>query len=154
MKFSTRADMEAPVGRTFDTLSDFGAFERFARRRGVEVTRSAQAGEAQGWHLRFSLRGRKREMSVRLADFERPERMTFAAESKSFDLEFALTLIALSKSRTRLGVELDVRPRSLSGRLLLQSMRLAKSSYSRRFETAIRSFAEKLERNQSGGPAT
>jgi hypothetical protein len=153
MKFSTRADMETPIGKVFDNLADFGAFERFARRKGVEVTRSAPGGEAQGWHLRFTLRGRKREMSVRLTDFERPERMNFAAESKSFDLQFALTLIALSKSRTRLGVELDIRPRTLSGRLLLQSMRLAKSSNSRRFEEAVRSFADKLERGAFSGPS-
>lgn len=152
MKFSTRADLEAPAGKVFDTLSDFGAFERFARRKGVEVTRKAVGGEAQGWHLRFALRGRMREMSVRLSDFERPERMNFAAGSKSFEMEFALTLIALSKSRTRLGVELDVRPRTLSGRLLLQSMRLAKSSNSRRFEAAVRSFADKVERGEFGRP--
>lgn len=152
MKFSTRADMEAPAGRVFDTLSDFGAFERFARRKGVEVTRKAVGAEAQGWHLRFTLRGRKREMSVRLTDFERPERMNFSAESKSFNLEFTLTLIALSKSRARLSVELDIRPRTLSGRLLLQSMRLAKSRNSRRFEAAVQSFAGKLERGEFGGP--
>lgn len=154
MKFSTRADMEAPAGKVFDTLSDFGAFERFARRKGVEVTRQTAGAEAQGWHLRFALRGRMREMSVRLTDFERPEKMLFAAESKSFEMEFTLTLIALSKSRTRLGVELNIRPRTLSGRLLLQSMRLAKSSNSRRFEAAVQTFAGRLERGEFGGPLT
>jgi len=39
MKFSTREDVEAPVDYVFGQISDFGAFERQALRRGADVRR-------------------------------------------------------------------------------------------------------------------
>lgn len=150
MKFSTRKDMEAPIEAVFDTLSNFAAFERAALKRGAEVSGVEAQDGAQAWQLRFPLRGRTREIVVAMVRCDRPEALAFAGESKSFDIQLALTLLALSRARTRLGVELDVRPRSLSGRLLLQTMRLTKAGYQRRFDGAIEQFARKLERNRFG----
>jgi len=147
MKFSTKKDLESPVEAVFENLSNFAAFEREARRRGVEVTPSAPGAEARGWQLGFPLRGKMRAVAVLLDRLDRPEAMAFTGESKSFDMRLDLTLFALSRTRTRLGVELDVRPRTLSGRLLLQSMRISKSGYARRFDHAVEGFAGKLERN-------
>ena len=147
MKFSTRKDMEAPIDAIFDKLSNFAAFERAALKRGIEVTRDTPSAGMPGWQIRFPLRGKMRSLSVALDAIDAPEAMSFAGESKSFDLRLDLTLIVLSRARTRLGVELDIRPRTLSGRLLLQSMRLTKPGYTRKFDTAVQSFAERLEKN-------
>lgn len=153
MKFSTRQDLELPIGAVFGTLSDFVLFERAALRRGVEVTRRPDAAVAAAWILRFPLRGKMRTVEAVLERLEPDEALAFRAESRSFQMELALTLIALSRARTRMAVELDIRPRTLSGRLLLQSMRLSKSGYARRFEAGVRSFADRIERNQFGPPA-
>ncbi len=150
MKFSTRKDLESPIESVFDTLSNFPVFERAALRRGIKVAPSSDGDAKQRWELRFPLRGKIRTVEVALERFERPEALAFAGESKSFDIQLVLSLLALSRVRTRLGVELDVRPRSLSGRLLLQSMRLSKAGYSRRFEDAVQNFATKLEKNGFG----
>ncbi len=147
MKFSTRTDIESPVEAVFDNLSNFAAFERAARRRGAEVVASA-SGAVPSWQLRFPLRGKMRALTILLDRIERPEAMAFVGESKSFDLRLDLTLFALSRTRTRLGVELDVRPRTLSGRLLLQSMRIGKAGYVRKFDAAVQGFAGKLEQNR------
>jgi hypothetical protein len=148
MKFSTRKDLDLPVEVVFDTLSNFAAFERAARRRGAEVVAAGPDAAAPAWQLRFPLRGRMRALSLTLDRIERPEAMRFVGESRSFDIRLDLTLIALARARTRLGVELEVRPRTLSGRLLLQSMRIAKAGHVRRFEAAVESFAGRLERNR------
>lgn len=148
MKFSTRKDLEMTLEAAFDTLSNFAAFERAARRRGAEVVASGPEAAAPTWQIRFPLRGRMRALRVTLDRIERPETMAFAGESKSFDIRLDLTLFALSRTRTRLGVALEVRPRTLSGRLLLQSMRIAKAGYVRKFEAAVEGFAGKLERNR------
>ena len=150
MKFSTRKDMEAPIDAVFDNLSNFAAFERAALRRGAEVSGAEAQDGMQAWQLRFPLRGRTREITVVLLRSDRPETLAFAGESRSFDIRLGLTLLALSRARTRLGVELDVRPRSRSARLLLQTMRLTKAGYQRRFDGAVEQFAKKLERDRFG----
>jgi hypothetical protein len=148
MKFSTRKDLESPVEAVFDNLSNFAAFERAATRRGVEVVASGSGVLERAWQLRFPLRGKMRAVAVLLDRIERPGALGFAGESKSFDLRLDLTLFALSRTRTRIGVELDVRPRTLSGRLLLQSMRISKAGYARKFDAAVEGFALKLEQNR------
>ena len=144
MRFAARADMDLPIDTAFDRLSDFAAFERIAAKRGVEVERTGKAGSADAWHLKFRLRGKMRAMALTLDRCERPEALAFLGESKSFNLHGVITLIALSRTRTRLGTEIDVRPRTLSGRLFLQSMRLVKSGYSRKFEAGVQSLAERI----------
>lgn len=148
MKFSTRQDIESPIEAVFDNLSNFDAYERAALKRGLGVTRRATAEGESAWDLQFPLRGKMRSVIVSLVRLERPEHLGFAGESRSFQIEATLTLIALSKARTRMGVELDIRPRTMSGRLLLQSLRLSKGGYSRKFEAGVQSFAKKIERNR------
>lgn len=153
MKFSTRQDIELPIGAVFGTLSNFALFERVALRRGVEVARRSPEPGAVAWTLRFPLRGKMRTVEASLDRFVPEEALGFLGESRSFQMELGLALIALSRARTRMAVELDVRPRTLSGRLLLQSMRLSKSGYARKFEAGVKSFAERVERGGFGPAA-
>lgn len=147
MKFSTRKDLDSPADAVFDNLSNFAVFEAAALKRGARVE-AAGAGDARLWRVHFPLRGKTREIAVALSRFDRPGALGFSGESRSFQIELALTLLALSRTRTRLGVELDVRPRSLSGRLLLQTLRLSKAAYARRFDAAVERFARKVERDR------
>lgn len=144
MRFSSRTDLEMPIQTVFDRLSDFPRFEAAARKRGAEVKPIVAGKDGRGWDMRFRLRGRMRSVKVVLDRFERPDLLTFDGESKSFTLALAVTLVALSRSHTRLGVEVDIRPRTLSGRLLLQSARLMKSGYARKFDEGVKAFAERI----------
>lgn len=150
MKFSSRADLEMPIDTAFDRLSDFPRFEASARRRGADVTRIAGVGDRQAWDLRFRLRGKMRALSVTLDRFDRPEALSFDGESKSFTIAVALTLVALSRNHTRLGVEVDIRPLTLSARFLLQSARLMKSTYARKFDEGVKAMAVKIAEDGRG----
>ena len=54
-------------------------------------------------------------------------------------------LVSLSPKRTRIVVGLELSAKSLSARLLLQSLKLAKSSLTNRFGSRIKSFAQTTE---------
>lgn len=155
MKLSTRQDIEAPVDRVFAALSDFSAFERAALRRGAEVTRTdslAAPAAGMSWLLVFAWRGRKRRAICTLHDYAPPEALRLGAEGDGIDLTLALGLMALSRGRSRLGVELELRPRSLTARVMLQTARLGKARLMRRFEARIAEFALRVE--QTGGAAS
>lgn len=147
MKFSTRAEIEAPMAHVFAKLSDFSAFERRALRHGVQVTRCADGPVAVGtqWEIVFKLRGRERRMRATLAALDVPEMYRFDAVSDGLNVQSAVELIALSPKRTRLVVSVDLRPRSLTARVLLQSMKLAKTKLNKRFKARVLEYAEDIE---------
>ncbi|WP_339108858.1 SRPBCC family protein [Thioclava sp. GXIMD4216] len=140
MKFSTREDISVPVEFVFDELSQFDAMEEAARERGVKLRRTDQLefpGKGVSWEIEFRLRGKMRKLEAEVTRFERPEVVALSGQSSSFQVETVILLTALSRSRTRLQVGLDIRPRTLGARLMLQSAKLGRSSLDRKFADRV-----------------
>ena len=149
MKFSTRKDIEAPARFVFDQLADFGTFERAAMRRGITLRRLdtlTEPGAGMSWDIGFRFRGKPRQMLVDIRRFEPPELLEYAGQSNSFDATMALQVTALSRSRTRFSVALELKPRTLRARLLLQSAKLGKSRLDRKFDERVGHFASDIEK--------
>ncbi|MGB7243880.1 MAG: SRPBCC family protein [Sulfitobacter sp.] len=148
MKFSTKEDIEAPLDAVFDMLCDFETFERSAIRRGAEVQRTdalTKPGTGMTWTAAFSMRGKMRFLDIELIRFERPNEMAFQINSAGLAGLMQLELIALSRSRTRIMVSLEMRPQNLPTRLLIQSLKLAKSSLTKRYKLRVAEYAMNLE---------
>ena len=148
MKFSTKEDIDASIDRVFAELCDFEVFERLAMRRGAEVQRIdalAEAGVGMQWKVAFPLRGRRRDLDLSLVRFDVPNEMAFHATSPSIDARFTVELMALSRNRTRVTTGLELRPLNLSARLLVQSLKLAKGSLTKRFKLRIADYSKILE---------
>ncbi|MDX8347197.1 SRPBCC family protein [Cognatiyoonia sp. IB215446] len=147
MKFSTREDIEAPIAFVFDRASDFDALEKRGRQYGAEISRNgdgpAQVGMA--WDAVFEFRGRNRQMQVKLTQFTPPEAYIFETEMNGLTAVSDVTLVSLSPSRTRLAIGIDLRAHTLTARLLLQSMKLAKTKLTKRFKARVRDYAEDIE---------
>ncbi|GGH27193.1 Polyketide cyclase / dehydrase and lipid transport [Cribrihabitans marinus] len=153
MKFSAREDIEAPIGDVFDILSRFDQHERSAIRRGIEVQRrSGGATNSAGleWESRFEARGRIREVHTRLARYEPPSLMRFESLSGGLEGVVNLELLALSPRRTRLGVDVDLRARTLTARLFLQSLKLGRKSLMQRLRLKLEQFAKDVEARNPG----
>lgn len=148
MKFSAREDIEAPIDFVFEQVTDFQAFERSALRRGAEVQRVdalPEPGVGMAWDASFKLRGKMREVKMELTDIDPPNGLTLSSRSKTMGGDMVVDLVALSRARTRLNVALQLRPMNLASRLLVQSLRLARSNLTTRFQTRTAEFARELE---------
>ena len=148
MKFSTKEDIEAPVEAVFDMLCDFESFERSAMRRGADVRRLDQMttpGEGMTWHAVFQLRGKRREIELEMVTFDRPHEIVLESTSPGLIGQMSFELMALSRGRTRVAVELEVKPLNLSARLLVQSLKLAKGSLTRKYKLRIGEYAKGME---------
>ena len=60
-------------------------------------------------------------------------------------------LVALSKNRTRVMMSVDIKPLNLSARLLVQSLKLAKTSLTKKFKLRVSEFAKTLEERHARG---
>lgn len=154
MKFSTKEDIEAPIDAVFDMLCDFETFERAAMRRGAEVQRvdtNTVAGTGMAWRGAFNLRGKRRQVDIELVTFDKPNEMVFECRSPGLMTLLTTELVALSKSRTRVMISFDIKPLNLSARLLVQSIKLAKTSMTKKFKLRVAEYAKTLEERYQRG---
>ena len=148
MKFSTKEDIEAPIDAVFEMLCDFEGFERSAMRRGAEVQRVdslTAPGVGMMWNAVFEMRGKRRDLQIEMVTFDRPNDMVLESTSPGLIGQMSFELMALSRSRTRINVELEVKPLTLSARLLVQSMKLAKTSLTKKYKLRVGEYAKGME---------
>ncbi|MDZ4393569.1 SRPBCC family protein [Cypionkella sp.] len=148
MRFATKQDIEAPIADVFQILTDFETWERAAMRRGAEVARTDKlrsTAAGMRWSARFSYRSKPRSMELELTQIEVPTLLRFAAIAPSVEGVASVELMELGGKRTRLHLVLDVTPRSLTARLFLQSLRLARARIDRKFDQRTAQLAGEIE---------
>lgn len=141
MNFTTHQDIDAPIDYVFRRVSNFDAYERQALRQGAQVTRvdgQGPVGVGATWDVAFTYRNKDRKLRATVIEIDGPT--TLAVETLATGLASVtrVTLVALSTQTTRINVTIDLTAKSLSARLLLQSLKLAKSNLNRRFAKRIR----------------
>lgn len=148
MKFTSRVDIAAPAEVVFARITDVAAHERLARRKGVSLTRIdtlAEPGVGMSWQAEVPFRGRLREIEARITRFQPPESLSYEGDAQGFEFRTDIEVVALSKTRSRLHVTLEVKPRTLGARLLLQSAKLGRSSLEKKLDDRIASLGRSLE---------
>ncbi|NCM97477.1 MAG: SRPBCC family protein [Rhodobacterales bacterium] len=155
MKLSTRADIEVPLAQVFEDFANVEAWERAALRRGAEVTRTASLpapGVGMAWQARFDYRGKPRDLTVTVSAIEAPNRLAFDGTSKSVDGTLTVEFLELGARRTRVKISTEIKPRTLSARLLLQSLKLAKTRIKTRFEARVTKLCADIEDRHRAAP--
>jgi len=71
--------------------------------------------------------------------------LTIDSASDGLNASTEIELIALSQTRTRVLVSFDLRAKTLTARLLVQSLKLAKTKMTKRFNGRVLDFAEEIE---------
>lgn len=148
MEFQAKEDIEAPIADVFAVLSDVNAMERQALRRGIKVRRITPHDTAEAglrWNAGFKYRGRDMTADVLLAEYATPDTMVFEGTAGGLETRLDIDLTALSPGRTRLAVTAILLPKTLSSRLLVQSLKLAKGRVTRKFSVRIAQFAKTVE---------
>lgn len=148
MKLTAREDINAPIQAVFDQLIDARALEHGVMRRGIELKRS-HSGDllVQGEELssRFKFRGRQRDVAATIRELRGPEHIVFDTRSGGMELASALNLVALSPTQTRIDLGVNLKPKTLSARLLVQSLKLTRNTVDRKMRHRFSEFARTLE---------
>lgn len=147
MKFSTRQDTDLPADDLFRAVGNFSGIERMLVRRGASVQRLdglAAPGVGMGWRIGFDWRGRRRQSQLSITEYRPSEVIALAGSSEQFELAIRMTVVALTRGKSRLIFEADVQPRGMKARLLLQTAKLGKSQLDRKFAARIGDFVTRL----------
>lgn len=147
MKFSLRQDTELPAETLFDAISDFSRMERMLVRRGVDVRRldpAQEPGVGIAWDLAFDLRGQRRALRLDVAQFDRPEKILILGRSDLLALTIGLTVIALTRAKSRMIFEVEAKPQNMRARLMLQTAKLGKAQLDRKFAKKAGEFLSAL----------
>lgn len=154
MKFSSNEDVEAPQDAVFSMFTDFDGFERAILRQGAQISRTDSVRRkdvGMMWKASFKLRGKLREVTGELVEFTPVEGYAIDVASPNLLGFLNVELLPLSKSRTRVAVSLEIKPKSLSGRLMVQTLKLGKTRLTRRFKIRVAEFAKTLETKYKSG---
>lgn len=157
MKFSAIEDIEAPIEVVFTAVSDFDGFERAALRRGArvqKVERKSTLGALHSWDIEAKLRGKMRKIKTDVTEYDKPSQIRLKTETNGMMGDTVIELVALSRNRTRLIVGMELTSHSLSARLMLQTLKLAKGKLTKRYRNRIAKFATDIEDRYKGGKLT
>ncbi|KAJ54899.1 hypothetical protein ACMU_14135 [Actibacterium mucosum KCTC 23349] len=155
MKFSAREDISAPIDAVFAALSDFDTAERAALRRGAEVQREDPQGApglGSKWSIVFAFRGKARKMKAKVTDFSAPEGMSVQGDGAGLETAVEIQLVALSPRQTRVKIEVEVKPKTITARLFVQSLRLARANLTQRFKDGVHKYIRDMEVRLNGAP--
>lgn len=147
MEFSTRQDIEAPIAFVFEEVTNFTSFERQALRRGADIQRRDKIdhpGIGVGWDITFSFRGKDRHISAEITEFDRPNGYRVQSVASTIDADLVVDLLPLSKGRTRLSVTMTLSAKNLGAKLMLQSLKVARSTLNGRFSNRVEKFAAEV----------
>lgn len=148
MKIKTHEDIEATIDQVFAALTDFESFELAALRRGADVHRTEtlpQPGKGMGWQAKFIYRNRERIADITVEEFDRPNHLRVWSKVAGLNVELDAELLSLSRNRTRMTISVDMRPKTIPARLLIQSLKLARTTMLRRFRKRVSEFASTIE---------
>ena len=148
MEFTAKDDLDVPIEAAFDLLSDYDVIERMAMRRGVEVQRhnpEKPIGLGTSWDVEFQWRGKDVPMKAQIIKYERPDVLEIEAIMPGMDVVVHFELVALSKKRTRMHFHATSTAKTLPMRLLLQSLKLARSNIDRKIKERVSVQCRNLE---------
>ncbi|MEL6646915.1 MAG: SRPBCC family protein [Pseudomonadota bacterium] len=148
MKFQIKQDIEAPIDFVFEQMTDFKAFERAAMRRGAEVQRVKDGSDGTigtAWDATFQMRGKEREVKIEVTEYDNPNRLVVSSRAPSMGGDLVVELMALSRNRTRVDTNLQLAPKNLTAKLLVQSLKLARKNVTKRLNDRFASYAVEVE---------
>ncbi|MBM9593264.1 SRPBCC family protein [Roseitranquillus sediminis] len=148
MRFEAEAEVARPVEAVWGEVSDFGRWEWLARDRGARLERADnldRPGAGMTWRGAVDLAGKERTFEVLVDRHDPPHLLGGVVRVGGATGTATVRLEPLGPGRTRLEAVVDLTAEGLSGRLLIQSLRLIRGQIDTRVERRMQAFAREVE---------
>lgn len=148
MKFVNHTEVRRSAEAVFTYISKLDALEERARAGGVKVMRLSGDGAltpGTEWEVEGRFAGADRKVEIRLERVKVPSSLIFKNKTGGTEVDFEVQVLPQAANRTRLRTITDMKARSLSARLILQSMRLIRPRINGRIDSALGKLAKRIE---------
>lgn len=147
MNLNQKRSINVPQDFAFAAASDFPRFEREGA-GGAKFTRIDEGstfGVGSQWQVNTEFRGRPRRFVVKLNEFAPSERMVFETGSSKFTVLVSYAFASTGPESCELQMQIDTAARSLAGRLIFQTLQLARGRFERYLSEAMERMAAEME---------
>ena len=129
MKFKVSEDVDAPQEMVWARFTDFSGFEEDARGRGAILNRVGnwtQTVQGVEWRGEVTVRGKSRPITAKVTQLVPQELCIVDSRIGGMNCHQEIIFVPLSTTVTRVALMLDLSADTLTARLLLQTMKLAR----------------------------
>ena len=129
MKFKVSEDVDAPQEMVCARFTDFSGFEEDARGRGAILNRVGnwtQTVQGVEWRGEVTVRGKSRPITAKVTQLVPQELCVVDSRIGGMNCHQEIIFVPLSTTVTRVALMLDLSADTLTARLLLQTMKLAR----------------------------
>ncbi|WP_438974861.1 SRPBCC family protein [Roseicyclus sp.] len=129
MKFKVSEDVDAPQEMVWARFTDFSGFEEDARGRGAILNRVGnwtQTVQGVEWRGEVTVRGKSRPITAKVTQLVPQEICIVDSRIGGMNCHQEIIFVPLSTTVTRVALMLDLSADTLTARLLLQTMKLAR----------------------------
>jgi hypothetical protein len=140
MKYKVSEDVDAPQAMVWARFTDFSGFEDDARGRGAAITRMGNwvdTAEGVEWRGDVTIRGKSRAVAAKVTRLVPQELCLIESRIGGMDCYYEMTFVPLSAEVTRVALMLELSADTLTARLVLQTMKLARGRVLQRLQGMI-----------------
>jgi len=140
MKFKVSEDVDAPQAMVWARFVDFTTLEDDARGRGATVTRVGNwtdAAEGVAWRGDVTVRGRSRPLAAKVTRHAPEDLCLIESRIGGMNCTYEMTFVPLAAEVTRVALVLELSADTLTARLLLQTLKLARGRVLQRLQGVI-----------------
>lgn len=140
MKFKVSEDIDAPQPFVFAHLTDFTTLEADLRGRGARLDRVGgwiESAEGVAWEGEVTVREKPRAVAARITSYAPHETCVVDSTIGGMQCHYELNFIALSPQVTRVAAVLDLSAKTMTARLLLQTLKLARGRVLQRLQAML-----------------
>lgn len=137
MKFRVSEDVDAPRDVTFARFVDFREVEAEIVAHGAELSRAGSwlvPEVGRGWRGAVRLRGRLRPVASEITALQAPDLCEIRTRVGGMDAVHLMTFTEMRADMTRVQAVLDLSAGTLSARLALQTLKLARGRVLQRLQ--------------------
>lgn len=148
MQLTATEILTGHIEEVFVSLTDFSAAEKTALERGVNIRRLdalAEPGVGVRWQIDFFARGRERRAEIEVVKLTKPTSLKYEGHVGGLLFETNVACRVLDSNATEVTVITKLRARSMSARVLIQSMKIARRRVVKRYRQSVRRVLRDVE---------
>ncbi|MEL6954528.1 MAG: SRPBCC family protein [Pseudomonadota bacterium] len=152
MKLKITQDATASAQQVYAAFTDFARYEEMLRDSDVTLSRKGGWGlpePGRGWTGKAMVRSKLRRLDATIVAMEPDRGLELECKIGGLRIEHAIALVPLGQRLTRVNAVIDLKPDTLSARLLVQSLKLARAKLLQRMQARLEREVARVEQRAS-----